>query len=157
MLCHSHFQLANCCRSAVFLNLPSVRGDLLFKLGRLTEAQAEFRRAASVLRQNSSRLWNQQLIQRLVTLLRKRDSGRYEVLTRDKVPRQSPSVSTGIRVSGSASVNVAVRPARYLFAGSYRVTGQKATSDPSVRRSETQKLQFRSTKFQHLLGHGRSW
>lgn len=29
-----------------------------------------------VLRQNSSLLWNQQLIQKLVTLLRKRDSGR---------------------------------------------------------------------------------
>jgi predicted RNA polymerase sigma factor len=28
--------------------LPSVRGDLLFKLGRLAEAQAEFQRAASL-------------------------------------------------------------------------------------------------------------
>jgi predicted RNA polymerase sigma factor len=30
--------------------LPSVRGDLLFKLGRLTEASAEFQRAASLTR-----------------------------------------------------------------------------------------------------------
>ena len=28
--------------------LPSVRGDFLFKLGRLTEAQAEFERAATL-------------------------------------------------------------------------------------------------------------
>jgi predicted RNA polymerase sigma factor len=30
--------------------LPSVRGDLLFKLGRLDEARAEFERAASLTR-----------------------------------------------------------------------------------------------------------
>jgi len=28
--------------------LPSVRGDFLFKLGRFTEAQAEFQRAATL-------------------------------------------------------------------------------------------------------------
>jgi predicted RNA polymerase sigma factor len=30
--------------------LPSVRGDFLFKLGRFAEAQAEFERAASLVR-----------------------------------------------------------------------------------------------------------
>jgi predicted RNA polymerase sigma factor len=35
--------------------LPSVRGDLLFKLGRLPEAQAEFERAASLTRNERER------------------------------------------------------------------------------------------------------
>jgi predicted RNA polymerase sigma factor len=35
--------------------LPSVRGDLLFKLGRLDEARAEFRRAASLTRNTRER------------------------------------------------------------------------------------------------------
>jgi predicted RNA polymerase sigma factor len=35
--------------------LPSVRGDLLFKLGRLDEARAEFERAASLTRNSRER------------------------------------------------------------------------------------------------------
>jgi RNA polymerase sigma-70 factor, ECF subfamily len=35
---------------AAYHLLPSVRGDLLFKLGRFAEAQAEFERAASLTR-----------------------------------------------------------------------------------------------------------
>ena len=35
--------------------LPSVRGDLLFKLGRFDEARAEFERAASLTRNNRER------------------------------------------------------------------------------------------------------
>jgi predicted RNA polymerase sigma factor len=35
--------------------LPSVRGDFLFKLGRFTEAQAEFQRAASLTRNSRER------------------------------------------------------------------------------------------------------
>ena len=35
--------------------LPSVRGDLLFKLGRMGEARAEFERAASLTRNSRER------------------------------------------------------------------------------------------------------
>ena len=37
-------------RSPAYHHLPAVRGDLLFKLGRLTEARAEFERAAALTR-----------------------------------------------------------------------------------------------------------
>ena len=47
-------EVADACRSEAQLKgyhlLPSVRGDLLYKLGRLDEARAEFERAASMTR-----------------------------------------------------------------------------------------------------------